>query len=432
MEEDFDVAVVGGGIAGCITAYQLAQAGHSVILIERGEHCGSKNLSGGVFYCRILMDIFPNFLQEAPIERIIDRNVISFLNEGSQVSIDYRDLALSEPVNAVTVLRSKFDAWLAEKCEEAGVMVMSEVKADALMLARDKEGAVCGIKIGEDELPVKIVVIAEGVNAFLPEAAGLKPKPKPNTLAVGVKSIIKLSEETINERFNTNTERGTAFAIVGDCTAGVAGGGFLYTNRDSISIGVVLRLDSLTASSYTATDLHDRFISHPLIEPYLQGGELLEYGCHLIAEGGKPAMPKLVHEGMVLVGDAAGLTLNTGFTVRGMDLAAGSALAAAKAIDEALKADDCSATKLSAYEKYLDESFVGKDMQTYRNAPTFFHNEELYGQVGEMARNILFDVFNHNLEGRISLKQVVWRGIKRSPIKIKKLLKLAWQGMRSL
>lgn len=432
MEEDFDVAVVGGGIAGCITAYQLARAGHSVILVERGEHCGSKNLSGGVFYCRVLSEIFPNFFEEAPIERIIDRNIISFLNEDSRVSLDYHDSALSEPVNAVTVLRSKFDAWLAEKCEEAGVMVMPEVKADALVLDRDKNGAVCGIKIGEDELPAKIVVVAEGVNAFLPEAVGLKSKPKPNTLAVGVKSIIKLSEETINERFNTDGKHGSAFAVVGDCTAGVAGGGFLYTNKDSVSVGVVLRLDSLTDSSHSASELHDRFINHPLIAPYLQGGELLEYGCHLIAEGGKPAMPKLVYDGMLLVGDAAGLTLNTGFTVRGMDLAAGSAMAAARAIEESLQTGDYSAANLGIYEKYLDESFVGKDMQTYRNAPAFFHNEELYGQVGKLARNILFDVFNHDLQGRRPLRKIVWQAFRGGPLKMKQLVQLGWQGMRSL
>ena len=84
-ENDFDVVVVGAGVAGCITAYQLAQQGHSVVLIERGEAAGSKNLSGGVLYCRGMQEVFPDFLTQAPVERRITRNYINFLNADSSI-----------------------------------------------------------------------------------------------------------------------------------------------------------------------------------------------------------------------------------------------------------------------------------------------------------------------------------------------------------
>ena len=93
-EVDFDVIVVGAGIAGCITAYQLAQQGRSVVLIERGEAPGSKNLSGGVLYCRGMQKVFPDFLGQAPVERRITRNYINFLNADSSVGIDYKDTRL--------------------------------------------------------------------------------------------------------------------------------------------------------------------------------------------------------------------------------------------------------------------------------------------------------------------------------------------------
>ena len=109
-ENDFDVVVVGAGVAGSITAYQLAQQGHSVVLIERGEAPGSKNLSGGVLYCRGIQEVFPDFLTEAPVERRVTRNYINFLNADSSIGIDYKDTRLSDPVNAVTVLRAKLDA----------------------------------------------------------------------------------------------------------------------------------------------------------------------------------------------------------------------------------------------------------------------------------------------------------------------------------
>ena len=107
-----------------------------MVLIERGEHLGSKNLSGGVLYSRGIQKIFPEFLDEAPIERRITRNYVNFLNADSSVAIDYRDSRLADPVNAVTVLRPKLDAWLAAKCEEAGALIMPAVRVDRVLTER--------------------------------------------------------------------------------------------------------------------------------------------------------------------------------------------------------------------------------------------------------------------------------------------------------
>src|SRR5690606_3712216 len=137
--------------------------GHSVLLVERGQSPGSKNLSGGVFYCRIMEQIMPGFIDEAPVERRITRNCLSFLTETSFVNIDYGDARLEQPVNAVSVLRARLDEWLATKCEEVGVMLMSGVRVDALVIEGER---VVGIRAGDDELRAHVVVAADGVNSF--------------------------------------------------------------------------------------------------------------------------------------------------------------------------------------------------------------------------------------------------------------------------
>jgi electron transfer flavoprotein-quinone oxidoreductase len=432
-EPDFEVIVIGAGVAGCVAAYQLARQGRSVLLIERGEAPGSKNLSGGVLYCRGIEQVFPDFLAGAPVERRITRNYISFLNAGSSVAIDYQDTRLADPVNAVTVLRAKLDPWLAGKCEQAGALIMPGVRVDQVLTEDGPRGKrVTGVRAGDDELRAKVVVAADGVNSFIAKQAGLRHKEPLNHLAVGVKSVISLPRETIEARFGLTGDQGAAFAVVGDCTQGAGGGGFLYTNLDSLSVGIVVRLDDLTAQDKAVTGIFDHFLQHPFIAPYLDGGELLEYGCHLVAEGGLDMAGEIVTDGMVVVGDAAGLTLNTGLTVRGMDLAAGSAVAAADAIGTALDAKDVSRAGLAGYRDKLAASYVGKDMKTYARAPSFLEAERMYKEYGELLADVLYGAFNLDTQPRQHLLTVARKSLARSPLKIRQLIRDGIAGARAL
>lgn len=426
---DFDVIVIGGGVAGLTCAYLLANQGREVLLIERGEEPGSKNLSGGVFYSRVMEEIFPNFIEEAPYERVITRNCLSFLNNESFVNIDYWDQRLAEPVNAVTVLRSKFDPWLAEQCEEAGVTLMPGFKVDGLLFDGSQ---VTGVVSGEDELTAHVVVAADGVNSFISQQAGIRAKEPNENMAIGVKSVIRIGEEKIRDRFNLTGNNGAAYAIVGDATQGLPGGGFMYTNKDSVSIGVVVNNPALEPGNYQITDIHDHFLEHPAIAPFLEDGELMEYGCHMIAEGGQKMQHDLVRPGLLVIGDAAGFTLNTGFTVRGMDLAAGSAHAAANAIAGAFAADNFSQAQLESYIPEYESTFVGADMATYAGAPDFLENPEMYGKLGEMLADVFYGVYNLDLTPRKHILPTAWDAVKGSGMKLGRLAKIAYQAMRAL
>jgi electron transfer flavoprotein-quinone oxidoreductase len=432
-EPDFDVIVIGAGIAGCVAAHQLARQGRSVLLIERGEAPGSKNLSGGVLYSRGMQQVFPEFLAEAPVERRITRNCINFLNAESSVAIDYKDTRLADPVNAVTVLRAKLDPWLAAKCEEAGALIMPGVRVDRVLTKDGSDGQrVIGVQAGDDELRARVVVAADGVTSFIAQEAGLRGKEPLNHLAVGVKSVVSLPRKTIEERFNLTGDEGAAMAAVGDCTEGVGGGGFLYTNIDSLSVGIVVRLDDLTTKNKVVTDVFDHFLEHRFIAPYLEGGELLEYGCHLVAEGGLDMVGEIVMDGMVVVGDAAGLTLNTGLTVRGMDLAVGSAVAAAEAIGSALEQKDTSRASLAAYRDKLFASYVGKDMKTYAKAPGFLEVERMYSEYGKLFADVLYGAFNLDTHPREHLLKIARTSLARSPLKRRQLIRDGIAGVRAL
>ena len=432
-EPDFDVIVIGAGVAGSVAADQLAKQGRSVLMIERGETPGSKNLSGGVLYCNGMEKVFPDFLERAPIERKITRNYVSFLNEGSSFAIDYQDTRFAQPVNAVTVLRAKLDAWLADQCTDAGVIVMPGVRVDRVLTESTLEGTqVVGVQAGDDKVTARVVIAADGANSFIARAVGLRPKPRLNHMAVGIKGVVSLPRETIEDRFNVSGTEGAALAVVGDCTQGVSGGGFCYTNVDSISIGVVLRLDDLVKKNKVASDVFDSFLAHPLMAKYLEGGELQEYGCHLVAEGGLNMIGDITMGGLVVVGDAAGLTLNTGLTVRGMDLAVGSAIAAATAVGTAIERQDVGATALTLYRDLLFSSTTGKDMERFARMPDFLERDRLYKEYGELLAGVMHDIFNHDGTPRKPAAKVALNAFSRSTVKIGQLVSDGIAGVRAL
>lgn len=409
---DFDVVVVGAGVAGSVTALLLARSGRSVALIERGESPGSKNLSGGVLYTHTLREVLPDLLAEAPVERRVTRHRLELVNDGSSVGLDYADARLAG--NAVTVLRAPFDAWLAGRAEEAGAVLLGGIRVDEALV---EGGRVVGVRAGDDVLRARVVVAADGVQSFLARGVGLRPAPNPASLGLGVKAVLALDASVIEERFGVAPGEGAAWTLTGDCTAGLPGGGFLYTNARSVSAGVVVNLAALTRSSLGATDVADRFLAHPAVAPLLSGGRLLEYGAHLVPEGGLAMLGEVATGGLVVVGDAAGLALNTGATLRGMDLAAASAVAAAATITSALARGDVSAAGLAGYRESLLSGVAGADLRTYARAPAFLARPGLYADDGRLAADVLLDVFRHDGTPRRPIARVLRGRLRASSLR---------------
>ena len=383
-EEKFDAIVVGGGLAGSAAALTMAKAGLDVMLIERGKFCGSKNSSGGRIYGHSLERLIPNFAEEAPIERKITQERLSLMTEGGALSFQYNSDKLQNlKYPSYSVLRSKFDKWMAEKAEEAGVMLLEGFRVDQVLV--DESGKATGVVCGDEEFDADVIVLADGVNSLLAQQLGMKQELDPKDVAVGVKEVIYLGEDVINERFGLQGDEGAAWMIAGDPTGGNLGGGFIYTNKDSLSLVIVTTISDIGRVDVSVPDMVERMKNHPSIAPFVKGGKLTEYSAHLVTEGGLKMMPELVRDGVIVAGDAAAMVVNLGYTVRGMDLAIESGRLAGEAVVRAKAREDFSAESLSYYKKLLDESFIMKLMKQYQNLPGLLEDHIIFNDVPKMA-----------------------------------------------
>lgn len=394
-DDKFDVIIVGGGLAGCSAGLVLAQANLEVLIIERGNFCGAKNMTGGRLYGHSLEKIVPNFAQEAPIERKITKEKISLMSSDGSVDIGFRSKKLSsEPdTGSYTVLRAPFDQWLASKAEEAGASIIPEALVEKLIV---EDGKVIGVEATEEKLYADVVILADGVNSLLGQSIGMKKELEPHQVAVGAKEIIKLGEDVINQRFGVRGNEGVAWLSAGDPTAGGFGGGLLYTNKDSVSVGIVATLSDIEHSGLSVNQLLERFKEHPSVAPYIEGGQTVEYSAHLVPEEGLHMVPELYRDGVIIVGDAAGFCINLGFTVRGMDFAIESGRLAAETIIKAHEREDYSAKSLADYKKALDNSFIMRDLKQYQGFPALLGRREIFELIPSLATDIAAKAFTVN------------------------------------
>ncbi len=397
MDEKFDCIIVGAGVAGLTAAMILARNNMKFLLIEKGEFPGSKNVSGGVIWGEDLSRLVPEYWHETDggWDRYINHRRLTFIDEQSSFSIDFKsDHFNTPPYAGIVVLRSKFDRWLAGKVEEAiaesdfamDSFIATNILVEEILMEKDKA---VGIRTGDEKFYADSIILAEGVNNLLTRQAGLQNDYVPaDHILTGVKEIIRYDQNVLEDRFQLNGLSGMSNEYVGFATRGVEGGGFLYTNRDTISIGLVLGLKDLRKKGLKPHDILSDFKAHPVIKDTIRGGEVVEYSAHVVSSGDKRIMPKkLYKDGLLVCGEAANLLMNAGKAIQGMDYAMRSGILAAESAIKARDAGDFSSHIMKGYQDALNNSYVMQDINNFQDAVHLLHNPVMYQKMPNLINH---------------------------------------------
>ncbi|MFB6183364.1 MAG: FAD-dependent oxidoreductase [Haloarculaceae archaeon] len=433
---DFDVAVVGAGRAGTAAAYRLARDGVDVALLDRARQPGMKNVTGGVIYGEVLADLVPEFPEEAPLGRHVVEHNVRMLNDGASIGVSYRDPAIRGEPN-YTVQLGEFDPWFVERAEEQGAVFVPETTVRSV--DQHEDGVVLGTDRPDGELTCEAVVGADGVNTTVGRTTGIRDTVRSGDVGLSVKRVVDLDRETVDERFNLRSGEGAAYIFAGFPEGAPSVGYFLYTFESSISVGAVgnmATLEEFGDEGYSGRgtalyDMLDRFVELEAVKPLVRGGTTTEYQGILVPEFGYRNLPDRQAGRICLVGDAAGLVLNKGFTFRGLDFGVESGIRAAEAAVQCADGGDWS-TFGRRYDDLLDDSYVMDELRQHRRLPSFLENERLYDAYPGMAREVLERTFSSAGDA----SGLTWRhalaALRNRDVRLRDLVRDGWRAFRSV
>ncbi len=402
IRKNIDAIVVGAGPAGISAALAIRRGGKSVVVLERASNAGTKNMFGGAVYLNSIKSILPNSFQNAPYERFMAHHTYSFLNEKGSVNIKSSDY---EDKTTATVMRPKFDAWLLEEAKKEGVFIAPKTLVKKLIF---KNGAVVGVKTELEKYYAPIVILADGVNSLLAKEIGLKREYFPKDVVLSVKETLKLDKNILEERFHLQkgSNEGAMYEFFGGLSGFCKGDtkkkrtvvpfaiGFLYTFKDTISIGLGVSLEDLCEYKTKPYEILEKLKSHPDVKNLIEGAVESEYSAHLIPEGGYNNLPKLYANGVMVVGDAAGLINSAHF--EGTNFAIESGKLAGETAVIALNLGNYRHNILKIYEDKLKKSFIFKDMKAYRNVvETIYKRKKSMLKYYPEKMGEFFELINH-------------------------------------
>lgn len=395
--DETDIICVGAGVASLATTLRLLKRarqetpGHipRVMVIEKGRQVGAHVLSGAILDPEPLAEL----LSEAEIARMaVESRVTSEgfvrLTARGGLRVPWVPPAMRAKGFPIISL-SAFTTYLGQLCEAQGADIMTGFSAVELLTA---EGRVAGVRIGDRGLDkhgrrksiyqqgpavtARVTVLGEGgcgvLTERLIEERGLAARRNSQTYAIGIKEVIELPPDPRRAGHILHT-----FGYPHDMRT--YGGGFVYgVNSTRVAVGLITALDYREAG-LNPHELFRSFKRHPRIRPFLKGGKVVGYGAKNLPEGGFYSTPALTADGVLLVGDCAGLL--DSFRLKGIHIAIQSGIAAGDALFDCWKAGDFSAAALEAYPRRFQAMSGWKQMKRARNVRASF----TFGQIPGLA-----------------------------------------------
>jgi len=388
-ELEVDVLVVGAGSAGLACAIHLKRllvaAGKgdtSVLVLEKAEEVGYHILSGAVMDPRGMAELFPDWqARGCPVESPVLFDCVDYLTgSGSKrrISGPLVPPPLRNHGNFIVSLY-RVVRWLKDEAEKLGIDVYPGF-AGARVLYDEGGQRVLGVQTrdaGVDKqraqkpqfqpgmnIKAKVTVFAEGTRGSLAKGLiaklGLDAGKNHQIYETGIKEIWSIPEA------RAKALKGHVIHTMGAPlgTSGYGGGWIYGLGENRLSIGYVVGLDHPDVK-LDPHALFSQWKQHPAVQAHLEGGSVLRYGAKTIPGGGYFAMPKLVADGCVLVGDTAGFVNMS--RLKGIHLALKSGLLAAEGIHEALAKGDTSARGLAGYPARFEASWAKEELFGVRN-----------------------------------------------------------------
>src|SRR5262245_60954572 len=282
----YDVIVVGAGCAGIAAAIGLAKRDFRVLVVEAAVFPGAENWSGCVYFAENLAH--PELLGPEGVEalawerRLVERGFFATDGHGL-LGMTYRDPDAFR--HCYTVLRPVFDHHLSQVAQRHGVALLTETTAETLIRLG---GKVVGICTNRGALYADLVFLAEGDASHLVTREGYErfsdQREAPKFLQ-GIKQVIDMPAGAIEGIFGVGPEEGVAYEMLlrngslrgRDVHLNM--GGFVYTNRQSLSVGLVLPLDNLHEQFGGDPNLlMEWFENLPALRPWFKGGKRGVFG----------------------------------------------------------------------------------------------------------------------------------------------------------